>query len=107
MKGKRSRRSGYALMLVVLFVVLFLAMLGVTWRQVASVLRIETVRQSQVRRDQGCLMAVLKGIRFLETTTPSSPYILSTTVDGRSFTVTLTQDALDTTQWAIEAVPTP
>jgi hypothetical protein len=106
MNKRRPARRGYALMLVMLFVVLFLVMLGVTWRQVASVLRIETVRQSQVRRDRGCLLAVVQGIHFMETTPPAaSPYVWGTTIDGKSFTVTFTQDPGDSTLWTVEAVP--
>jgi hypothetical protein len=109
MTGKRPARRGYALMLVMIFVILFLATLGVAWRQVKSVLRIETVRATQMRRDQGCLPAVVRAIHFLETTMPgSSPYVWNTTVDGRAFTVTLTQqDPTDLTIWTIEAVPSP
>jgi hypothetical protein len=107
MKTRRPARHGYALMLVMIFVVIFLAMLGVTWRQVASVLRIETVRQSQVRRDQGCLTAAVQGIHLLESAPiTSSPYVWNTTVDGKPYTVTFTENPGDSTLWTVEAVPT-
>jgi hypothetical protein len=108
MNGKRPARRGYALLLVIVFLVLFLAMLGTAWRQVASVLRVETVRAVQTRRDQGCLLAAVKGIHYLEeTATPSSPQVF--VVDGFStpFTVTFTQDSVDPTLWTVKAVPTP
>ena len=108
MKRYLSARRGYALMLVIIFLVIFLAMLGTAWRHVASVLRVETIRAVQSRRDQGCLLAVIKGIHYLEnTTTPSSPQEF--VIDGFSntFTVTLDRDPLDNTIWTIKAVPTP
>ena len=92
MNRKRSARRGYALLMVIVFLVLFLAMLGTAWRQVASVLRVETVRAVQTRRDQGCLLAAIQGIHELEASgTPSSnPWY--PVVDGKSYTVTFTQD---------------
>jgi hypothetical protein len=109
MNRRRQARHGYALMLVMVFVVLFLAMLGVAWRQVASVLRVETVRQTQARRDRGCLQAVVNGIQHLDATpTIASGEVWSTTIDGRSFNVTFTQpEPTDTTIWSVDAVPSP
>ena len=102
---KPSARRGYALVLVIVFLVIFLAMLGTAWRQVASVLRVETVRAVQTRRDQGCLLAAVKGMHYLEeTATPSSPQDFI--VDSSRFTVTFVQDPADTTKWTITAVPT-
>jgi hypothetical protein len=105
--GKRGLvRRAYALMLVLVFVVLFLAMLGVAWRQMASVLRIEAVRSNQIRRDQGCLLAAIQGIHYLEqNASPESPQVF--TVGGRSFTVTFEQDLENTDTWTVNAVPTP
>ena len=112
MKRKPSARRGYALVLVIVFLVIFLAMLGTAWRHVASVLRVETVRAVQTRRDQGCLLAAVKGMHILETTaTPTSPTTVSgLIVDGftdYTFTVTFVQDAGDSTKWTVKAVPTP
>jgi type II secretory pathway component PulJ len=62
-----SNRRGYALLLVLIFVVLFTAILGVAWRRVASALRIE--RASEVRKqcDQGSIQALAQAMQFLET----------------------------------------
>jgi hypothetical protein len=93
--------------LVIVFLVLFLAMLGTAWRQVASVLRVETVRAVQTHRDQGCLLAAIWGLHELEAagtaTSPSYP----PPIDGKYYTVTFTQDPVDSTQWTVNAVPTP
>jgi hypothetical protein len=110
MHGKKLARRAYALMLVLVFVVLFLAMLGVAWRQMASVLRIEAVRTNQIRRDQGCLLAAIQGIHYLEEHMVAPPESGSSQVfaiGGRSFTVTFENDAADTDTWNVKAVPTP
>jgi hypothetical protein len=108
MKRRPSRRGGYALMLVIVFLVIFLALLGTAWRHVASVLRVETVRAIQTRRDQGCLLAVIKGMHYLEdTATPSSPQEFAIDGFSNTFTVTFEQDSGDPTIWTIKAVPTP
>jgi len=108
MNRKPSARRGYALILVIVFLVIFLAMLGTAWRQVASVLRVETIRAVQTRRDQGCLLAAVRGIHYLEeTTTPSSPQEFIIDGFSNTFTVTFVQDPADTTIWTVKAVPTP
>jgi hypothetical protein len=109
MKRTPLARRGYALVLVMVFLVIFLAMLGTAWRQVASVLRVETARSVQTRRDRGCLLAAIKGMHYLETAaTPSSPqeYVIPDFPDY-SFTVTFEQDVTDTTVWTVKAVPNP
>ena len=107
MNRKPSARRGYARMLVIVFLVIFLAMLGTAWRQVASVLRVETVRAVQTRRDQGCLQAAVKGMHYLEqTATPSSPQEFIIDGFSNTFTVTFVQDAHDPTIWTVTAVPT-
>ena len=59
-------RRGYALMLVVVFVALFGAVLGVAWRRVASALRIE--RAAEVRRqcDRGSVQVLAQAMHVLE-----------------------------------------
>jgi hypothetical protein len=61
------KRRGYALVMVLLFNVLFLMLLGVAWRQMASVIRIATVREQQVRRDEGSLRVLAIAMQVLET----------------------------------------
>jgi hypothetical protein len=107
MCGSRSPRRGYALLLVIVFLVLFLAMLGTAWRQVASVLRVESVRYTQTRRDQGCLLAAVQGIHYLEeTATPDASRVFTIPGFTNTFTVTFTQDPVHTTEWTIKAKPT-
>jgi hypothetical protein len=91
MIGKKLVRRAYALMLVLIFVALFLAMLGVAWRQMASVLRIEKVRTNQIQRDQGCLLAAVQGIHYLEANSPTDSPITKY--------FTYTKDANDVKIW--------
>jgi hypothetical protein len=109
MKRKPSSRRGYALMLVIVFLVIFLAMLGTAWRQVASVLRVETARASQTRRDQECLLAAIKGMHLIEDGTITASCSGEYPLDGCSntFTITFEKDAGDPTIWTVKAVPTP
>jgi hypothetical protein len=107
MNVRASKRRGYALTLVIIFLVLFLAMLGMAYRQTAAVLRVETVRSVQTRRDQGCLLAAVQCIHYLETaTSPTSPQVFTVNGFPNTFTVTFSQDLVDHTVWTITAVPT-
>ena len=54
-------------MLVVVFVVLFTAILGVAWRRVASALRVEHVSEVRKQCDQGSLQVLAEAMKMLET----------------------------------------
>ncbi len=57
------RRRGYALMIVIIFSVIFLAMLGMVWNQIGSAMRAFTVRSQQIQRDQGAVQALAHAMR--------------------------------------------
>ena len=82
-------RRGYALVMVLLFNVLFLMLLGVTWRQMTGVIRVATVREEQVQRDEGVVCALGRAMRVLETGRPpivgESPYECYTEIIGSGF----------------------
>jgi hypothetical protein len=104
-----SKRHGYAMMLVFVFLVLFLLFLGMAYAQLTSALRIETAHAQQVVRDQGAIPAVAQGLALLETgLPPSNPYVCATTITGstgaRSFTVTFTLEGGN--NWSVRAAPT-
>lgn len=106
----RLARRGYALMLVLTFIVLFLAMLGIAWRNASSALRIAAIRSTQEQRDHGSLQAVAKAVRLLETgLPPTTPYVCGVTIDAplgpQAYTVTFTAET--ETNWSIYAIPTP
>lgn len=105
----KSARSGFAMMLVLVFIVLFLTMLGVACRRTAAALRIESVRALQVQRDEGSLHALARGLALLETgLPPSDPYacgvVIDTSEGARSFTVTFTSEGGN--NWSVTSSPT-
>jgi hypothetical protein len=67
MTGRASNRRGYALVLVLIFVVLFTAILGVAWRRVASALRVEYVSDVRKRCDKGSIQVLAEAMKVLET----------------------------------------
>jgi hypothetical protein len=135
MSRRRSNRRGYALMLVIVFVVLFTAVLGVAWRRVASALRIEHVSDVRKQCDKGSIQALAQAMRVLETrlhcdnsgvawldvsetSTPDyeSTYTCktsynvsndSTAPDYHWFTVAFTRDPSDGTWWVNVTVAQP
>jgi hypothetical protein len=108
MKRPLRSRNGYAILVIVLFLVLFLAFLGVAYRQTATALRIETVRSQQALRDQGSIPAAARGVALLETGfPPTSPYACGVTINAPggplSYAVTFTQEG--TNAWAVSVAP--
>jgi len=67
---RQPNRRAYALVIVLLFNVLFLMLIGVTWRRMASVIRIATVRAEEIERDEGRLQVLAQAMRLLETGLP-------------------------------------
>ena len=106
---KKHSRSGFAMMLVLVFIVLFLGLLGVALRQTAAALRIESVRIMQTERDEGSIHAVALGLTLLETgLPPADPYVcgvdITTSSGVRSFTVTFASEGVG--QWSVKSVAT-
>ena len=87
-------RCGYALVVVLLFNVLFLMLLGVAYRQMASAIRIATVRTEQIQRDDGVVCALARAMHMLETGRPpigsASTYQCYTTIGPGFFLLTFT-----------------
>lgn len=67
MTRRHSQRRGYALILVMVFVVLFGAMLGVAWRRVVSALRVENVSEVRRQSDEGSIPVLAQAMKVLET----------------------------------------
>jgi Tfp pilus assembly protein PilX len=67
---RSPQRRGYALVLVVVFSVLFFTLVGVAWRQMSSVVRIFTVRTNQLLRDRGATQALADGLHALDVGQP-------------------------------------
>ena len=68
--GRSPNRRGYALLLVVMFTMLFVMLTGVAWRQMSSVVRNFSVRTSRIQRDEGALQALAHALRRLENGVP-------------------------------------
>jgi hypothetical protein len=113
-----SHRRGYALLLVIAFVVLFTAILGVAWRRVISALRIEHVSEVRRQCDQGSIQALAKAIQVLETRLrrytltdarldgsggSSLSYAYNLPSTAQWYTVTFARETTDTdgTKWAV------
>jgi hypothetical protein len=100
-------------MLVLVFLVLFLTLLGTAYRGVAAVLRVESVRALQLQRDEGSTQAVARALALLETgLPPTDPYECGVTIETSTgpcaFTVafTLEQDQNQHKTYAVHAAPT-
>ena len=63
-------RRGYALLLVVMFTMIFVMLTGVAWRQMSSVIRNFSVRTNRIQCDQGALQALAHALRRLENGVP-------------------------------------
>ncbi len=65
-----TTRRGYAIVVVLMFNVLFLLLVGVAWRQMGSVLRIATARTEHLQIDKGIVRAEARALHMLETGRP-------------------------------------
>jgi len=98
-------RHGYALMLVMLFVTLFLSLLGVAWRETASLLRELKVREERRECDAGQVAALSAGLRWFQNqeTPPSSPYIRKKQIAGQWYKLTFIE--LESMHWTVSSEP--
>jgi hypothetical protein len=67
---RSPKRRGYALLLVIIFSLLFLTLMGVAWRRMASTIRVFSVRTSHISHDRGCLQALAHALQRLEHCVP-------------------------------------
>ena len=97
MKYKHNR-AGYAMLLVLAFMVFFFSLLAIGSGQLSSLLRSQTVQKQRTRCDEGSSTAVARGLALLETGYPATnPYV-------SQFTVTFTY--LGSNKWTVNARPT-
>ncbi len=106
---RQHNRSGYAMLLVLAFLVIFFSLLSLAFSQLAALVRAETVRANESQRDQGSAPALARALALLETGyPPSNPYACGATVDtptGPSeYTVTFSSPAAGS--WTIHVTPT-
>jgi hypothetical protein len=102
------KRPGYAMLLVLVFLILMTSLLALAYSQLASVLHIESVRAQQIHRDSGSTQAVASALALLETGfPPSSPYTCDVTINtstgASSFTVIFTSQGANV--WSVNSAP--
>ncbi|HEV3022013.1 MAG TPA: hypothetical protein VGX76_06085 [Pirellulales bacterium] len=102
------KRPGYAMLLVLAFVLLMTLSLALAYGQLATLLRTETARAQQIQRDEGSTVAAANGLALLETGfPPSSPYACDVTINtstgATSFTVTFTSQGANV--WTVNSAP--
>jgi hypothetical protein len=108
----RPRRSGYAMVVVVMFVILFLGLWSLAARQVSSLLRVEQARANRVSRDVTNLpacRALAKALAALQVGyPPTNPYVCQVSIDGNAFALTFTIDTSlnDNHAWEVQAATT-
>jgi hypothetical protein len=94
------------MVMVVIFIVLFTALLGIVYRELAGAIRIETMHTLEVQRDTGSLVALAQALAALQTGTPSaSQYYttVATPTSSQNFIVTFIQGA--GTIWTVQVSP--
>jgi len=106
---RTPRRSGYAMLLVLAFLVMFFSALSLAYSQLAALIRAETARAKELQRDQGCVPALARALALLETGYPTaSPYVCGVTIDTaagpKPFTVTFTSQGGG--NWSVRSAPT-
>lgn len=99
-------------MLVLVFLLLLLSVMGTTFRQAGSVLRLEAARSNLVVRDQGSLRAAARALAMLENgPPPTDPYAVtlgvSTSAGPRSYRVTIASDPSGAGRWTVQVAPAP
>ena len=104
----KTDRSGYAMMLVLVFIVLFLSFWSIAYRQTAAALRIECTQVLQRQRDEGSIHALARALALLETgLPPTDPYVCGVTIDTstgeRSYAVTFSSEGEN--HWSVQAAP--
>jgi hypothetical protein len=110
MTNRPRPRHGYAMVLVVLFLVIFLGLWGQAARQIGTMVRIEEARARRVRRDADRLPAVTALAQALADLElgfpPSSPYTCAVaTPDGSAFAATFERDPEHPDEWIVSVVP--
>jgi hypothetical protein len=104
-----TRRRGYSLTVVLIFLILLFALWSTISRTTCSLLRIETNRINQQTRDQGAMNALGQAIQLLQY---SAPYDLTNPsrtqfTYGVQVTVTSPTGTCQTSSYTVQYTPAP
>jgi len=105
-----AARRGNALMLVVVFLVVMLSMIGETFRQAATTLRVESARSKRVACDEGSMEAAAWAVKWLEdgnTPIDSAPYSHLAYQVVFTGEPSVAGDPSGSKRWAIQITPAP
>jgi hypothetical protein len=108
----RPRRRGYAMVIVVVFVLGFLGLWTVAARQIGSMLRVEQARAKRIARDAAALasrQALAQAMAALEIGyPPMNPYTCLVMAGSTEFAVTfqIDPDTGDPADWLVTASTT-
>ena len=108
----RRQRRGYAMVLVVVFLLILLSTLGLAYRQMATTLQLEMARTQQIDFEQGSLKLGSIGLGMLEGPL-STPFTMaqsySTSAGTRWYTLQLTRLSVDPgtgrETWSVTVTP--
>jgi hypothetical protein len=106
---KRSHdRAGFAMLLVLAFLVLFFSLMTMGYSQLSSLLRTEKYRVQKTEFDQGVTTALAGALHLLETGYPTStPYVygvmLTTDAGTQQYAVTMTLQ--EDNSWYVQVQP--
>ncbi|HEY1602001.1 MAG TPA: hypothetical protein VGG64_20530 [Pirellulales bacterium] len=106
---RKPHRPGYAMLLVLAFLVMFFSVLALAYSQLGSLIRAETARAQTVTRDAGCVPALAQALELLETGyPPTNPFVcgvsINTSSGPQAFTVTFATQ--DVGNWSVQVAPT-
>ena len=105
------QRRGYALVMVLLFITLFLGLWSMAVKQIGTMLRIEQARAARLKRDTEALPAITalaQALAALEVGyPPSTPYAAVVGSSGFTAVYTMTESSdSSTSSWSVQVVPT-
>lgn len=103
------------MLLVMVFVVLYTAILGVAWRRVASALRVECLSEVRRQEDRGSIQVLAQAMKVLETRlcwdaannaaelagSTDSTIVYSKTLDAKYYTIAFTRMNEIGTKWSV------
>ena len=110
--SRASSRRGYAMVIVVIFIVLVNLFFVLGWKHISMAIRVQDTFQNAKQRDEGALLALATAVAQMQTEYPTkdtltNTYCYGVMVDSQQFKVIYTPpdpfdpDTTDTHNWSI------